>query len=73
MYVVLELQKTGNDIGSIITKKDTYNEAMSLFHTILAAAAISQVEAHSAVVLSDDGQLLKNGTFYHLPEVEEEN
>ena len=65
MYIVIELQKSNGDVASIVIKKDSYNEAMSQFHMILASAAISSVEAHSAAVLSDEGQFIKNECFYH--------
>ena len=71
MYIVIELQKNGDDVASIVVKKDTINEALSLYHSVLAAAAISQVEAHSAVILNDEGKFIKNECFYHTSEAEE--
>ena len=65
MYIVIELQKTGTDVGSIVNKYESLLEAESRFHQILAAAAISEVEIHSAVILGENGNLIKNGSYAH--------
>ena len=69
MYAVIELQK-GND-STLLHLVDTYptiNQAYSKFHTILAAAAISTVPIHSAIVLSETGDVLATEFFEHKAE-----
>lgn len=44
---------------------------MSTFYSILAAAALSQVDVHSAAVLNDAGQFIKSESFDHTQLVEE--
>lgn len=43
MYIVIELQKNGDQVANIVTAHETENDAYSKYHTILAAAAKSTV------------------------------
>jgi hypothetical protein len=67
MYIVIELQKNAEGVVSnIVTAFDTLAEAESKYYTILAAAAISKVPVHSAIIVSEEGfpvkhQCYKNG------------
>ena len=50
-YIVIELQTaTDGSVANIVTVKDTRNEADSTFHSILAAAALSNLPSHAAVL-----------------------
>lgn len=60
MYIVIELQKTGDQVANIVTSHASRQEAEAKFHTVLAAAAVSAVPVHSAVMLSDEGFPLRN-------------
>lgn len=71
-YLILELQKSSDDVAYIVTKQPAYQQAKSTFYQILASAAISQIPVHTAVILSDEGELIQKETFYHLPEPEPE-
>lgn len=65
MYIIVEIQSTGNDAAYLVDKKFTLDEAYNKYHTILAAAAISNVPKHSAVLLDDDGYTIENKVFIH--------
>lgn len=56
MYIVMEIQTPaeGNP-ATIVTTHGSYEEAQQKYHQILAAAAVSSVAKHSAVVMTDDG------------------
>ena len=41
MYIILEIQTTNGTPASLVHTADNYNEAKSVYHTVLAAAAIS--------------------------------
>ena len=66
MYIVIELQKSGNELSNIVTTFDNLNEADNKYHTILAAAAISNVERHAASMLSDEGYCIKAEYYDHI-------
>lgn len=55
MFFVIETQVNGNTgaICPVITR-ETRNEAEASYHTILAAAAVSNVDVHGAIILSED-------------------
>ena len=59
MYIILELQ-TNNGVVSMTPaiQKTDRKEAESVYHSILAAAAISGLDAHSAVLMTNEGELL---------------
>ena len=66
MYIIIELQ-VANDgtVGNIVQTASTYNEAMSKYHQILAAAAISSVPKHSCVVLTCSGEMVTHECYVH--------
>ena len=69
MYLVLELQTAENgSISPIVNQAETINAAESVYHQILAAAALSSVYKHGAVVLTDEGYPLMHHFYQHIPE-----
>lgn len=59
-YVIVELQTIADgSVQNIVTVKDNRNDAESVYHSVLAAAAISDLPAHAAVLLTSEGQLLR--------------
>lgn len=61
MYIVIELQKNDQGVVSnIVTAFDTLAEAESKYYTILAAAAISKVPVHSAIIVSEEAFPVKH-------------
>ena len=67
MFVVIELQKNKNGaVANIVTEHSTQSEAESKYHSILAAAAVSDVPAHSAVIVSEEGFPLMHQCYKHL-------
>lgn len=65
MYVVIELQTTNDQTGSIINAYKDSSDAEHRYHEILAAAAKSPVEIHSAVMLSAEGYFMKSEHYEH--------
>ena len=65
MYIVIELQANGGQVANIVTTHSTREDAESKFHIVLAAAAVSTVGKHSAVMLSDEGFTLRNECYKH--------
>lgn len=55
-YLVIEIQK-GEDgaIANLVTAHDSLNEARSKYHSVLAAAAVSELPSHAAVLLEENG------------------
>ena len=70
MYVVIELQAWNGTVANIVTTHETEESAMSKFHTIMAAAAVSSVPVHSAVVLTEEGYPVRNESYRHEVEVD---
>jgi len=68
MFIVIEIQKTGEEVGTIVNKYADINQAKSKYHTILAAAAVSKVERHAACVLDDKGRTLCQEAYDHVEE-----
>lgn len=64
-YIVIEIQKSANGTVAIPAPAsyDTYLSAVAAYHTILAAAAVSSVPVHSAVILTDTGQQIAMETY----------
>ena len=65
MYLVIELQKTGNQLAHIVTTFSDKNEAESKYYNVLAAAAVSSVQKHAAVIITEDGMKIKSEVYEH--------
>ena len=65
-FIVLEIQ-TAQDgtTGTLVNAYTNQNEAESRYHQVLAAAAISALPTHAAVLLTDHGQTLKHDAYDH--------
>lgn len=73
-YIVIELQTNANGtVGNIVTAYTDRNQAEQKYHTVLAAAAVSALPAHAAVLITSDGMTLAHECYHHAqPEPEEE-
>ena len=65
MYIVIEIQKTGDNLSTLVTTHNTQNEAESKFYTILSYAAVSKVPLHAASLLSEDGRCFRSEVYEH--------
>lgn len=70
MYILVELQTTNGTTANIVTAYQDILSAESAYHSVLASAAVSQVEIHAAALLDERGNLLKREFYRHLPEPE---
>ena len=65
MFVVTEIQKNGENASPITNLYTDKEAAYSKYHTILAAAAISEVPEHSAILVSEEGRYVLHEKFTH--------
>ena len=61
MYKIIEMQTNNGTTAHLVTTAATRNEAEAEWHRVLGAAAVSSVEIHSCVILSDEGVRVQNG------------
>lgn len=65
-YIVLEMQTNADGtVGTLLTSYDKLNEAESKFFSILSAAALSTLPVHTAMLLTNNGTMLRVETFSH--------
>lgn len=65
-FVVVELQKNADgNVANLVTAHDTQEEAESKFHSILAAAAVSTLPCHSAIIVSEEGFPVDHQCYKH--------
>lgn len=69
MYIIQEIQTSNGQtaLTPAITKTDK-NEADSVYHSILASAAISSVEIHAVTMVNEHGGLVKSDYYEHRTE-----
>lgn len=65
MFAVIEIQKNGASATPITTLFTDKDEAYSKYHQVLAAAAVSEVEEHSAILVSEEGNYMLHEKFIH--------
>lgn len=64
--IVLEIQHSNSGkTDCIVTTHSNNNEAEQKYNSVLAAAAVSNVNVHSSVMLDDTGRCIKSETYYH--------
>lgn len=71
MFSIIELQTVSGETAHIYQTAPTRDEAMSKYHTVLASAAISDVDYHACVVLNEDGVSIARESYYHGEEPED--
>ena len=77
-YYIIEIQKQiDGTCAHLVHTADARNQAESIYHQVLAAAAISNVFQHAAVLLKDTGVEIMHQCYNHpqqpAPEPEPEN
>ena len=65
MYIVMELKTNGSQTEHIYSEADNIDHAMNKYHTVLAEAAISEVECHACVVLDEEGKYIARDCYKH--------
>ena len=63
-FYIIELQSGEETGSSIVTTKQTQQEAEQVFHTIMAAASVSSVPKHGAMIVTEDMFVLKQELAY---------
>lgn len=71
-YIVIEMQTSGGATAAITNTYADYPHAEQAYHTILAAAAVSEVTIHSASMLTERGNLVKYECYDRTPAPEPE-
>ena len=65
MYIVIEIQTSGDSVATIVNKYADRAEAEARFHAVLAAAAVSAVPVHAAVMLTNAGTTVRSEYYRH--------
>lgn len=63
MFIVIEMQTNGGEVATIINKYTDLNQAYQKYYTVLAAAAVSNVEVHTALILTETGGIVRAECF----------
>lgn len=66
MYLVIELQLCNGTLSHIVSPNyNNINEAYQKFYQVLSAAAISNMDVHAAIILSEHGGVIDAKYFEH--------
>ena len=66
MYFVIEIQKQKDGTpSSIVTSHETKDKAEAKYHSILAAAAVSELPIHSAIIISEEAFPVRYENYKH--------
>ena len=71
MYLVIEMQLNNGVLATLSYQFTELSEAYAKYHSILSVAAVSAVEVHSAVILTETGRVVASEHFAHETVVEE--
>lgn len=63
-YLVIEIQKNADGtVGNLVFSFDELNAAQSKYHSVLAAAAVSGLPSHAAVLMDEAGFYINHEIF----------
>ena len=66
MFIVIELQTINDEqVANIVNAYTEQKVAEQKYHTILAAAAVSSLPCHAAVMLDEKGRMIKSEYYTH--------
>lgn len=65
MLAVIEIQKNGATATPLTTLFTDKEQAYSKYHQVLAAASVSDVPEHSAILVSEEGNYMFHEKFIH--------
>ena len=66
MYFVIEIQKKKDGVpANIVTSHETEDAAEAKYHSILAAAAVSALPIHSAIIVSEEAFPVRHEFYRH--------
>jgi hypothetical protein len=66
MYIVIEIQTNiDGTVGNLVYAYQDRQQAERQYHLILAAAAISGLPVHAAVMLRNDGSVIEHQAYYN--------
>lgn len=67
MFIILEIQKSNSGSVAIVPPSSfsDRDKAEEKYHQALSAAAVSKINVHSVVMLSDYGDRIKGETYIH--------
>ena len=66
MFIVIELQTINeSQVANIVNAYTDQKVAEQKYHTILAAAAVSSLPCHAAVMLDEKGRMIKSEYYTH--------
>lgn len=66
MYIIIELQTNADGtVGSLVYSAETSSAAEQIYHSKLAAAAVSTIPCHAVTMLTPDGDVVKHEAYWH--------
>lgn len=67
MYIILEIQTFANGQVALLPAitKENRQEAESVYHSILSAAAVSALPMHAAVIMTNEGKVIMQQAYTH--------
>lgn len=71
VFIVIEMQTNGAEVGNFITTYPDYDSAVEKYYQILAAAVKSNVEVHTAIIMTETGRVVRAEYFKHESEATE--
>lgn len=72
-YLVIEIQTNSDGtVGNLVYSYADRNQAEQKYHLVLSSAAVSQLPAHAACLMTSEGQLLERKCYHHVEEAVEE-
>ena len=68
LYIVIEIQAQEDTAATLTNVYTDRQDAENKYHTVLAAAALSNIPVHSAIMMNELGFVIKSEYYKHTEE-----
>lgn len=67
-YLVIEIQTNGGVMSTLTYQFDALPLAEQKYYLILSSAAVSEIDVHAAMIVDENGFVIKNNSYRHISE-----
>lgn len=65
MFIVIEIQQNNGVVSTLTYQFTELSEALAKYHIILSAAAVSEIDVHTALIIEPTGNTIRVEHFEH--------
>lgn len=65
IYYILEIQNDNGTYAHLVRTSESRLQAESVYHQVLASAAVSTLTSHAAILMTSEGDMIAHQNYTH--------